>query len=216
MKEDIRKKVVGFFGAYPLRSFAQRQIMIRADETPNSVFYIVEGRVSQYDVTATGNEVVVNVFKPGSFFPMSSAINGTPNPYLFEASDAVKVRQAPAADAVAFLRANPDVMFDLLARVYKGTDGVLRRMAHLMGGDAQSRLTFELLNAAARFGQSHADGSTQITLTERDLAKHSGLARETVNRCMQNLKAAGLLDITRDGIIIKDLSQLDATLGSSL
>ncbi len=213
MDLSIPQKIESFFTAYPLRTFAKREIMLRPDEPLPGIFYITEGRVSQYDITSTGNEVVVNIFKPGAFFPMSMAINHTPNPYHFEASEVVKAHVAPPQDAVDFLKDNPDVAFDLLTRVYRGADAILRRMAHLMGGDAQSRLLFELLNTANRFGDAQPDGSIVITLKENDLARHSGLARETVNRQLQALKDKGLLGVSPKGITIKDIAALNALLG---
>lgn len=213
---SVQQKVSNFFTTYPLRAFDKRQIIVRAEEPLPGVFYLVEGRVSQYDITPSGNEVVVNVFKPGAFFPMSSAINNTPNHYFFEASTKVAAHVVPAPDAVQFLQDNPDVLFDLLARVYRGTDGVLRRMAHLMGGGAKTRLLFELLNTAYRFGELRPDGSIVVDLKEGDLARHSGLARETVNRTLQNLKAAGLVEIDRSGLTIKNPRELENLLGTVL
>lgn len=216
MTKDLAQTVSNFFTKYPLRTFDKRQLLIRAETEIEHIFYIVEGRVSQYDITHSGNEVVVNVFKPGAFFPMSSAINHTPNHYFFEASTSTKVHAAPVADAVQFLKDNPDVLFDLLARVYRGVDGILRRMAHLMGGDAQTRLLFELLNAAYRFGELQQDGSVLVKLSEGDVARHSGLARETVNRNIQALKTAGSLTVTRNSIIIKDIEKLEHLLGTDV
>jgi CRP-like cAMP-binding protein len=216
MTTTIPDKVAQFFTAFPLREFDKRQVLIRPDEPLPGIFYMVEGRVSQYDITPVGNEVVVNVFKPRAFFPMSTALNDTPNSYFFEASTKVKAHVVPPEAAVQFLQDNPDVTLDLLKRVYKGVDGVLRRMAHLMGGDAKSRLLFELLNTAHRFGELQPDGTILLHLKESDLARHSGLARETVSRNIQELKAAGLLEIRQDGIAIKDTRQLEALLGAEL
>lgn len=216
MQTDVSRKIADFFTAHPLRLFDKGQVIIRPEEPLSSVFYLVEGRVSQYDITPGGTEVVVNVFKPGAFFPMSTALNRTPNPYFFEASTKVRARVAPADEAVRFLMDNPDVALDLLTRVYKGVDGVLRRMAHLMGGGAKSRLLFELLNAAHRFGEPQEDGSVHIPLKEVDLAKHSGLARETVNRTMQAFKTDGVLTVSRSGINVKDLARLELMLGTDV
>lgn len=213
---DISQKLAEFFAAYPLRTFDRRELLVQAESVPANVFYITEGRVSQYDITTTGNEIVVNVFKPGAFFPMSSAINNQPNHYFFEASAKTTVHIVPASDAVQFLKDNPDVLFDLLARVYRGTDGILRRMAHLMGGSAKSRLIFELLNAAYRFGEPQPDGSILIRLKESDLGRHSGLARETVNRNIQKLKGVGLIEIGRNGIVLKNPGKLETILGTEL
>lgn len=213
---DTTTSLQDFFTRYPLQSFDKRQIIAQAEEPMPGVFYLVEGRVSQYDITPSGNEVVVNVFKPGSFFPMSWAINATPNHYFFEASTKVSAHVAPATEAVQFLKDNPTVTFDLLARVYQGVDGVLRRMAHLMGGDAKSRLLFELLNATYRFGETQNDGTFFVALTESDLARHSGLARETVSRCMRELKATGTVTVTHSGILVKSTDELETMLGSAL
>ena len=216
MTDVISDKISHFFTAFPLREFERRELLIRPEELLPNIFYVVEGRVSEYDVTPTGNEVVVNVFKPSAFFPMSAALNDTPNSYFFEASTKVKVHVVPSGTAVQFLQNNPDVTLDLLRRVYRGTDGVLRRMAHLMGGDAKSRLIFELLNAANRFGEPQADGSILLDLKENDLARHSGLARETVNRNIQDLKATGLLEVGQGGMVVKDTKRLEALLGTGL
>lgn len=212
---DTKQKIAAFFTKYPAKSFTKRQIIMGPDEPLPGIFYIVEGRVSQYDITSSGTEVVVNVFKPQAFFPMSWAINDTPNRYFFEASTEVVARIAPPQDVVQFLKANADVMFDLLARVYRGTDGILHRMTHLMGGDAQSRLLFELLNAGYRFGELQEDGKTIVPIKETDLARHSGLARETVNRNLQAFKAAHLLEVTHTGFVILDLPELEARLSQS-
>jgi CRP-like cAMP-binding protein len=216
MADTIPEKVSQFFTAFPLREYRKRELLIRPEEPLPGVFYLVEGRVSEYDITPTGAEVVVNVFKPGAFFPMSAALNNTVNSYFFEASTTVKAHVAPPDSATRFLQDNPDVTLDLLKRVYKGVDGVLRRMAHLMGGDATTRLLFELLNAAYRFGEQQQDGSVLVGLSERDLARHSGLARETVSRLMQNLKAASLVEVGPHGIILKDTHKLEAQLGGDL
>jgi len=216
MQNDIRSQITDFFAQYPLRAFKKGETLARPQADLPGVLHLVEGRVSQYDIAPSGNEVVINVFKPGAFFPMSSVINQTPNNYFFEASTAVTVRVAPPADVLRFLQENPDIVLDLLARVYRGTDGVLRRMAHLMGGDAKSRLLFELLNAAHRFGEQQDDGSVFVPLREGDLARHSGLARETISRQMRVLQAEGLVQVVSGGMAIPSVAALESGLGSSL
>lgn len=210
------KKIADFFSIYPLKIYDNREVVIHPQMPLLKVFYIVEGRVSQYDITSAGSEVVVNVFKSGAFFPMSTAINGTRNLYYFEASTEVIAHVAPPDDVVQFLKDNPEITFDLLSRVYLGVDGALRRMAHLMGGDSESRLLFELLNAAYRFGEQQEDGSILLPLKEGDIARHSGLARETVNRNIQNLKNSGLVSVEHNSIRITDTQKLEAILDAKL
>lgn len=216
MQSDVAAKIQQFFERYPEREFYKQQIIVQAGEQPDGIYYLVEGRVNQYDISPRGSEVVVNIFKPPAFFPVSWAVNKVPNRYFFEAGTDVVARVAPAEDVVEFLKSEPDVLFDLLSRVYKGTDGLLRRMAHLMGGDARSRLLFEVLNVAYRFGIPDKTGAVLVPLKEGELAKHTGLARETVSRGVQNLKAIGLLEVTKTGLVLPDIKKLEAELGADL
>ena len=213
----VQQKITDFFTSYPMYTYDKRHTLLVPDEPLSGIFYITEGMIAQYDIAPSGAEVVVNIFKPGAFFPMSWAINRTPNAYFFEAATRATVHRAPVDDTLKFLQDNPDVIFDLLARVYRGTDGLLRRMAHLMGGDAESRLQFELLNAAYRFGEQQQElGKVLVSLSESSLAKHSGLARETVSRTMQTLKAAGLVETLGRGSIVVDVSRVEQRLGRTL
>lgn len=170
----------------------------------------------KYDVSYRGDEVVVNVFKPPAFFPMSWAINRTPNKYFYKTETITELHIVPADDAVAFLKANPDVMFDLLSRIYRGMDGLLGRVVHLMSGSAKSRLLYELIIECRRFGKKNSDGSYLLETSEVDLAARSGLSRETVSREMNKIKKDGLVSIGKKGIGIKDLAALEKKIGIAI
>ena len=216
MEPIIREKIETFFAAYPAQKVSKNEVIIQAGSDPAGVFYLVEGAVRQYDITDRGDEVVVNVFKTPAFFPMSWAINRTPNDYFFETTESTTVRRAPADDVVKFLQANPDVTFDLLSRVYKGTDGLLRRLAHLMGGSAHSRLVFEIITECKRFGRIMEEDKYLLPLKEGEIGERAGMSRETVSRGMRELKEAGFIEVTPNGLIITSLSKLETHLGNTL
>jgi len=216
MAPEIKKKVGRFFSNYRLQNLDKNQILIYGGHEPAGVFFLVRGQVRQYDISPGGKEVVVNIFKTPAFFPMSWAINRTPNRYFFETATKVSLRQAPAEVVVEFVKANPDVMLDLLGRVYLGTDGLLRRLAHQLGGNARSRVLFELINVSRRFGRTNKDGSCLVLISEKELAKRSGLSRETVSRQLSLLKKQGQLQTRYNKLLIKDLTSLEDSLGDSL
>jgi CRP-like cAMP-binding protein len=214
MTSDVSKRVKDFFDSYPMHAFDKGQILIYGGDDPSGIMYIIKGEVRQYDIAPNGEELVVNVYKPGAFFPMYWAINKTPNNYFFETVNKVEVRQAPIEETVKFVKDNPDVAFDLLSRVYRGLDGVLQRMTQLMGGTAYSRTVFELVNACKRFGKKQDDSSYVIEIQENELAKRAGLTRETFNRELRKLKSQNIVKVSNGGVVINDLKVLEGKIAS--
>ncbi len=216
MVKTVPEKNDDFFSTYPKRSYPKNQIVVFADESPEHVFYIAKGKVRKYDVSYRGDEVIVNIFKPPAFFPMSWAINKSTNQYFYKTEEATDLHVIPAEDAVQFLKDNPDVMLDLLSRIYRGMDGLLGRMVHLMSGTAKSRLLYELIIECRRFGVTADDGSCALATSEVDIAARSGLSRETVSREMQKLKKQGWVSLNSKGITIHHLAELERSIGEEL
>ncbi len=214
VSESISEKIHAEFSKYPKRSYPKGQILIFADETPEHIFYITKGRVRKYDVSYRGDEVIVNIFKTPAFFPMSEAINHTPNHYFYKTEVATELYLVPSDSALMFIKDNPDVMLDLLSRIYRGIDGLLGRLVHLMSGSAKSRLLYELLIEARRFGKKNDDGSYTLDVSEVDLAARAGMSRETISREMKQIKSSGLVELGSKGITIKDLATLESKAGS--
>lgn len=211
MDDAVQKKLETFFTKYKKQQFKKGEILIRADDAPPGIFYLSQGTVRMYLISRNGDELVLNLFKPISFFPMFWVINGTPNLYYFEAMDDVIVWRAPGKDVLALLKENPDVAFDLLARVYRGMDGLLTRMAYLMAGNAYARLITELLIIAKRFGKAEKNG-IKFTITEKDLSASAGMTRETVSREMKVLKDKGLVVFQKNMLRISSIEDLEKEL----
>ncbi len=202
----VQQQISDFFSSYPERFFKKGEIIIFAHMELSSVFHIKKGSVIQYDITPSGNRSILNTFKPGAFFPMSNAVNNIDTPYFFEADEDVIVRVCPAPDAVDFIKTHPDVLFDLLSRTYRGTDGLLLRLSELMHGDASSRILRELQILAKRFGTDEKDGFVVLKkrISETQLAERTGLARETVSRAITRLKQEGSLTVSNGHFSITD------------
>jgi CRP-like cAMP-binding protein len=212
MNQEVIDKLNEYFSEYAVRSYSKGQVITHADEDPEGVSLLIDGMVEQYDITPEGNRITVNIFKPTAFFPMSWAVNKTPNSYFYAALSDVKLKRADADKTVDFLRANPDVLFDLLSRVYKGTDALLQRLVVSASGIAANRLIFELLIEAYRFGKEMDNSTWLVTTKQFSLAERSGLARETVNRELHKLEKENLISMNKD-ILIK-VNRLENKLNS--
>lgn len=211
MKSDIRQKVDAFFKGRPERHIKKGDTITFAHEEHRAVLYLLDGVVEQYDITPEGNKVTVNMFKPPAFFPMSWALNGTSNSYFFEACTDIRAAEASPEETKKFLEENADVAVDLLSRVYKGTDGLLRRLVLASSGMASARLVFELITEAYRFGVPQSDGRVLVKVQRGNLAARAGLARETVSRELHRLEENALLELVKGGVLV-NIETLEAQL----
>ncbi len=216
MNQQMADKIHTYFSKFPKRTYDKGQILVFADETPEHIFYITEGKVRQYDVSYRGDEVIVNVFTPPAFFPMSWAINRTENQYFYKTEETTEVYVVPVDAVLEFIKSDPEVLFDLLSRVYIGIDGLLGRVVHLMSGTAKSRLMYELIIECRRFGEKQTDGSFVLRTNEVDIAARSGLSRETVSREIRKIQTNGLVSVVRGGMIVNDLAALEALHGAEI
>lgn len=211
MNDLILAKIHDHFKDCEPKRIPKGKTIIIANHEPSSIFFLQEGIVEQYDTSAEGSRITVNIYKPPAFFPMSWAMNKTPNTYFYGALTDVVVRQEDPAVTLAFLKSNPDVMYDLLSRVFTGTDALLRRLILAVSGIASNRLIYELLIEAYRFGQAIDEKQTHIKVKQSVLAARSGLARETVSRELHKLEQNNLLSRTSHGIVV-NIHSLEARL----
>lgn len=213
MDELILSKLNSFFSQFKSVDFKKGELLIRADEEPAGIFFIQSGVIKQYIISQKGDELVVNIFKSPSFFPLSWAINDEKNMYFYEALSDARVWRAPKADVLEFLKSDKDVMFDLLSRIYRGLEGLLTRTTYLMSGNARNRLIVELIIFAKRFGTVQEEtGTLTCAVTETELAAHAGLTRETVSREMGVLKKMKVLSFKKGILEIPSLSDLQSQL----
>lgn len=211
---DITDKIEHYLNQYPRRTYASGETILFAHEDPKDVFYLVSGKVNMFDVSPKGNEIVINVYEPGRFFPLGWALNRTPNKYFFKTEAPSMFRLIPPDDLVEYVTKHPDVCLELLRRIHQKADRFFERFVYLMSATAARRLAYELTAECLRFGKQQPDGSYFVAVREIDLASRSGLSRETVSREFQKLKEAGFVQLEKQGIRVFNLEKLEATVGA--
>lgn len=186
------KKIIAFFSKYKFKRFKKGECLIRSGEIPR-VFCLQKGLVRSISLLKNESEVIVNIFKPISFFPTNWVINDRYEPYNYEALTDVEVYISPKIEFRRFLRKNPDVIYDLLKRIYRGLEGYQLRVESLLSNNDQYKILVQILISIKRFGRVNESGFYEFKLDEEELASLTGLSRRTVVREITRLKKKGLL-----------------------
>lgn len=179
--------------------YKKGEVFVQAGDI-SPAYFIARGLVTQYDIAKNGSKLVVNIYKPGSFISLASILNNLPSAFFFEAIESTTVHTAPSNEVVQFLQNNPDVVYDALARVTRGSNGLMLRLARAMEGNAEGRILQELLIMQSRFSGS----DEVISTTDTELAARTGLARETVSRTLKKLNAEGIVRSSRGKVTLPD------------
>lgn len=200
-----------FFSDKPAVRLGSGQTFLRPGDEITKVSYLSQGCISQYDISKSGDTVIVNSHTLGAIFPIASATDNKTVSFFYEAATPSLIKQVPLVRFTEFLESNPSVARFLLRKSNQEMNSLLRKMVYMMGGTATDRLVHELISASINQGDINSEGEVFIALSQNDLSKRTGLARETVNRSIQDLKQKGIIEPSRQGVNIpsfKDLEEL--------
>lgn len=203
------EKVTEFFSQFPQRTYPKGQVLLFPNQNPDSILYIVSGKVRCYGLSYRGDEVVLNILANKAFFPMSWAISKVPNYYYYRTETETIAYVAPPDEVYKFVTENPDVLLDLISRLYRGVEGMRGRLLQMMSGSAKMRVLYELMIETKRFGIKQEDGAYQLAISETDLAARTGLSRETVSREAQKLKELKWLAVTGKTLKVLQIDEIE-------
>lgn len=209
MDSLLIKTLEEFFSKYTKIRYKKGETIIRAEDEPQGVFYLKKGYVRQYLDGHNGSMLMLHVFKPSSFFPMTWAINDTPNIYCYEAMETVEVWRAPRDAVREFLRKNPMVVYDLASRLLFGVTGILKRIEYLIMDSAYVKTVLLLLYLAEDLGVKDKEGILlTIPVTHREISAWIGTTRETASIQVETLKKRGLIKYRKRQLVIPSISLL--------
>jgi CRP-like cAMP-binding protein len=206
---EIMGKLDTYFANAKKLNYKKGEVIIRADDEPAGVFYINDGYVRSYSITEDGRELTVNIFKPGSYFPLTWAIADVPNTYFYEAMTGLEVSKVAKEEVIKMVKADNELLYDLTKRLLIGLSGLVVRMEYLFMGSAYNKVASAVLLMARRFGKETDDG-VLITLhfTHQDIASLAGITRETATLEIQNLEKNGLIKRGVHTFVVCDIDRL--------
>lgn len=205
-----------FFDRYTPSRYSKGQVLLLQGEQSDYIFFLIEGSVKVYTISYRGDEVILHIYKPSDYFPISHAVTTTQNKYIYEADSEIVVRRAPLEAIRTLLKEQPSITLELLKRSYDYINDFLDKQSLLMAGSARNKLIYELVVQCQHFCNKDSDNHYALDIREKELAARIGLSRETVNREVRKLKKEKLLTHSHRTIIITDIDTLKQKLSQSI
>jgi len=208
---DVHVKLDKFFSSSKTITYKKGETILRPEDKPQGAYFIKEGFVKLNTIFENGRELTLNIFKPGTYFPMMWAIGEIPNSYYYQAQTNTLIHRVPKQDVLAFLKNNPDVLFELTRRILVGLDGVLTNIEYMLCGNSYIRVVGAIYLTANRFGERTDGGkiTMNLPLTHQDIANIAGISRETASIAINKLEKKNIIFRKNHLIVITSMRKLE-------
>lgn len=185
-------------------------MILQPDDASANIYYLISGFVRMYSIVFDGKELTLNIFKPGSYFPLFLALDNLKNSYFYESISPVTISKAPKDDVVYFVKNNPDVLLEFTMRMSRGTHGLLTNLQYQLFGSVHRRITSTIYLLSKRFGEITKTGILiSLPLTHQDVANLTGIARETASLELEKLQKLKYISYAHRKITIHNLQFLE-------
>jgi CRP-like cAMP-binding protein len=186
-----------------LRGFGRGDYIFREGDAGDSLFIVVDGQV-KLQVSSHGGDVAVltTVAKPDCFGELAF-LDGGPRSTSARALTDLMLVEIPRTSLLALVQQEPKVL-DTLLRILGGR---LRRLTEQIADasflDVGGRLAKLLLTLANAQHGAPSSQSTDLALTQTDLANMVGGTRQTVNRILSDLEQRDVIHLDGHILVIR-------------
>jgi CRP-like cAMP-binding protein len=184
-------------------------ILFKEGDSGEHVYVIVEGKLKLGTSSGDGRENLLSILGPGEMFGELSLFDPGPRTSTATAVTDVKLLSLGHEKLIPWLRENPEVSLQLLARLAQRLRRTNEAVGDLVFSDVPGRVAKALIDLGERFGKESPEGLyVHHELTQEELAQLVGASRETVNKALADFAGRGWLRLDGRAVLITDLERL--------
>jgi CRP/FNR family cyclic AMP-dependent transcriptional regulator len=198
-----------------MRRFPKGAAVYLTTDVSDGVFLLAEGRVKLCSYTADGKEAILALIEPGELFGELAIFDRSERDEHAEAVTDSTIVLLPGAEVERLMAESPELALGITKFIGFRRKRIERRLKNLLFRSIRERLVYLLLDLAEQYGRVSNEGVVLgLALSHQDLAAIIGLTRETVTVYLGELRAEGLVKISRQKVIIRDLPKLAQSVGT--
>jgi CRP-like cAMP-binding protein len=190
-----------------LKRYRPRQVVWRKGDPGNGMMAVLSGHVKLGALAATGKELAFGIIKPGEVFGEIALLDGRERSVDATAIDDCEILHIDRRDFMPFLAHHPEIAARLMTALCARLRRTSQQFEDSFLGLSQ-RLAKSLLQLAARYGRRQPRGVLiDLRLSQRELGALIGMSRESINKQLGLWRRAGLINVEKRMITIRDLDR---------
>ncbi len=191
------------------RTYAKGAAVYLPTDQADSVFLLGEGRIRLCSITPDGKQAILAFVEPGEVFGELALFDSGNHEERAEAATTATVILLPGEDVRRFMENCPSLAIGVTKLIGFRRARIERRLRALLFRSNRDRLIQLLVELAEQYGKKHSLGvEIGIPLSHQELASIIGATRESVTMILGNLQTEGLLQISRQRLLLLDIRRL--------
>jgi CRP/FNR family transcriptional regulator, nitrogen oxide reductase regulator len=198
-----------------LKQFARGDELFREGDPGDALLVIVEGRVKIFKSTASGKQIILEIFGPGEPLGAVAVYEELPFPASALALEDTTCIRVEARGFYRLLEQHPALVRGLLSGLSLRIAELTRRLTELTGGRVETRFARLFLKLAEQMGREEQGGIfVPMPLHRQELADLTGTTIETCIRIMSRWEKDNVVHTGKDGFVILDRDELEVVAGA--
>ena len=188
-----------------VRRLSANDIVFRKDDPGDGLYGVLAGRIVVTVESAEGKELILNMFGPGEFFGEIALLDGKGRTATATARESSELLFLSRADFLPFLRQRHEAAVRIIAFLCER----LRRTTDMVEDSAFLNVSTRLAKQLAALAGAGQPPAVAIRLSQEELAQTLGVSREIVSRQLAVWREAGVVELGRGRIVVRDVKALD-------
>jgi CRP/FNR family transcriptional regulator, cyclic AMP receptor protein len=184
-----------------LLRFEKGRIIVREEESPNSLLIVAGGLLKIFKGTSSGRDLTIHFLSRGEIFGEDSLISGFRYSVGAQAIVDSKIVFISKQKFLEFTTRNPQVITKISSLQRERISILLSKLANMVTDKADERVLKVLDELMNKFGNT-------LCFSHKEIAEMSGITNETASRIMTNLKNRGIISLSRSTIVINSRENL--------
>jgi CRP/FNR family transcriptional regulator, polysaccharide utilization system transcription regulator len=189
------------------RVLKKKDVLFYEGDYPNSLYYIINGKLKIYKVSEDGKELVTDILTKGDFVGYMPMIENREYYDNAAAIENTELSIIPKDDFIALLHSNRDVSSRFIKLLSKNIAEKEERLLKLAYTPVRERVADVIISL---YKKTKEEGRLPvINLSREDMASIVGTATESLIRVLSEFKEDNLIEISGREIKVSDPSGLE-------
>ncbi len=200
-----------------MREFPRNSAIYLPSDAADGAFLLGKGRVRICSNTPDGKQSILAFIDPGEVFGELALVQNGEREERAEAAVDSTVILLPGDELQRLMENSASLALGITKLIGLRRKRIERRLKSLLFRSNRDRLAHLLLELTEQYGKTIDEGVLlDIKLSHQELASIIGVTRETVTTLLGEMQLEGLLKISRQKVVIRNLRRLSATLDAAV